>query len=214
MVYIGIDLGGTGIKIGVVDESGTILSQGETPTLAGRPYEDIIADMGRCMLDVMARGGFEEKDIASIGVGIPGVADEKTGHVIFCTNLGWSDVPLRTELQKYLNKPVYIDNDATVAGFAESICGVSGGLPFQRVHDAGHGRGRRHRDRRPAVERLSRRGQRDRPHPHGHRRRALLLRQLRLPGALLQRHGGHPHGASRWCCSTPTASCTTCAAAT
>ena len=127
MVYIGIDLGGTGIKIGVVDESGAILSQGETPTLAGRPYEDIIADMGRCMLDVMARGGFEEKDIASIGVGIPGVADEKTGHVIFCTNLGWSDVPLRTELQKYLNKPVYIDNDATVAGFAESICGVSAG---------------------------------------------------------------------------------------
>lgn len=127
MVYIGIDLGGTGIKIGVVDESGAILSQGETPTLAGRPYEDIIADMGRCMLDVMARGGFEEKDVASIGVGIPGVADEKTGHVIFCTNLGWSDVPLRTELQKYLNKPVYIDNDATVAGFAESICGVSAG---------------------------------------------------------------------------------------
>ena len=127
MVYIGIDLGGTGIKIGVVDESGAILSQGETPTLAGRPYENIIADMGRCMLDVMARGGFEEKDIASIGVGIPGVADEKTGHVIFCTNLGWSDVPLRTELQKYLNKPVYIDNDATVAGFAESICGVSAG---------------------------------------------------------------------------------------
>ena len=127
MVYIGIDLGGTGIKIGVVDESGAILSQGETPTLAGRPYEDIIADMGRCMLDVMARGGFEEKDIASIGVGIPGVADEKTGHVIFCTNLGWSDVPLRTELQKYLNKPVYIDNDATVAGFAESVAGVSKG---------------------------------------------------------------------------------------
>ena len=50
MVYIGIDLGGTGIKVGVVDESGSILSQGETPTLAGRPYEDIIADMGRCML--------------------------------------------------------------------------------------------------------------------------------------------------------------------
>ena len=73
----GIDLGGTGIKIGVVDESGAILSQGETPTLAGRPYEDIIADMGRCMLDVMARGGFEEKDVASIGVGIPGVADAR-----------------------------------------------------------------------------------------------------------------------------------------
>lgn len=75
MVYIGIDLGGTGIKIGVVDENGVILSQGETPTLAGRPYEDIIRDMGRCALDVMAQGGFEEKDVAAIGVGIPGVAD-------------------------------------------------------------------------------------------------------------------------------------------
>ena len=192
MVYIGIDLGGTGIKIGVVDESGAILSQGETPTLAGRPYEDIIADMGRCMLDVMARGGFEEKDVASIGVGIPGVADEKTGHVIFCTNLGWSDVPLRTELQKYLSKPVYIDNDATVAGFAESICGVSagchssvfmtlgtgvgggiviGGRPWSGFHGVGSEIGHI-------------------PMDIG----GLLLRQLRLPGALLQRHGGHPHG--------------------
>ncbi|NLO85997.1 MAG: ROK family protein [Clostridiales bacterium] len=127
MVYIGIDLGGTGIKIGVVDEKGLILNQGETPTLAGRPYEDIIGDMGKCMLDVMAKGGFTADDIAAIGIGIPGIADEATGNVIFCTNLGWTDVPLRSELQKYLNKPVFIDNDATVAGFAESICGVSAG---------------------------------------------------------------------------------------
>ena len=125
MVYIGIDLGGTGIKIGVVDESGAILSQGETPTLAGRPYEDIIADMGRCMLDVMARGGFEEKDIASIGVGIPGVADEKTGHVIFCTNLGWHNVPLREAMRRYIDVPLYADNDANVAAFAEAMAGVS-----------------------------------------------------------------------------------------
>lgn len=127
MAYIGIDLGGTGIKIGVVDSNGAILEQGETPTLVGRPYEDIIRDMGNCMRDVMQKGGFTDADISAIGVGIPGVADEKTGNVIFCTNLGWNNVPLRTELQKYLNKPVYIDNDATVAGFAESICGVSAG---------------------------------------------------------------------------------------
>ena len=52
MVYIGIDLGGTGIKIGVVDESGAILSQGETPTLAGRPYEDIIADIDQALAQI------------------------------------------------------------------------------------------------------------------------------------------------------------------
>ena len=127
MVYIGIDVGGTGIQIGVVDENGRILAKGDTPTLAGRPFEDIVRDMGNCMLNTIKDGGFSTSDVAAIGVGVPGLADNQTGTVIFCTNLGWTNVPLRTELQKYLNKPVYIDNDATVAGFAESVCGVSAG---------------------------------------------------------------------------------------
>ncbi|MEG2316304.1 MAG: ROK family protein, partial [Clostridia bacterium] len=127
MVYIGVDVGGTGIKVGIVDEGGKILREGETPTLVGRPYTDIIRDMGMCMLQVLKESGFAQADVASIGIGIPGVADQQTGVVIFCTNMGWKDVPLRSELQKYLNKPIYIDNDATVAGFAESVCGVSAG---------------------------------------------------------------------------------------
>ncbi|MEG2950136.1 MAG: ROK family protein [Clostridia bacterium] len=127
MVYIGIDVGGTGIKIGIVNESGQILTQGETPTLVGRPYEAIIRDMGNCALEVLAQSGYTVSDVQAVGVGIPGIADINTGMVIFCTNMGWKDVPLRAELQKYINKPVFIDNDATVAGFAESVCGVSAG---------------------------------------------------------------------------------------
>lgn len=127
MVYAGIDVGGTGIKVGITNEAGTILAQGEVPTLVGRPYQEIIRDMGHCMLEVLRESGYGEADVASIGVGIPGVADNRVGEVIFCTNMAWSNVPLRDELQKYLNKPVYIDNDATVAGFAESVCGVSAG---------------------------------------------------------------------------------------
>ena len=53
MVYIGIDVGGTGIKIGLVNEEGQLIHQGETPTLVGRPYQEIIADMGRCALKVL-----------------------------------------------------------------------------------------------------------------------------------------------------------------
>ena len=127
MVYLGIDVGGTGIKIGVVDEAGTILAQGETPTLAGRPFAEIVHDMAMGALNVLEQGNFTVADVVSIGVGVPGVADQQTGVVVFCTNLGWNNVPLRTELQKYIDKPVYIDNDATVAGYAESICGVSVG---------------------------------------------------------------------------------------
>lgn len=127
MVYIGIDVGGTGIKVGVVDENGCILAQGETPTIVGRPYAEIVHDMGMCALDVLARGGFTVADVYSVGVGVPGVANQETGTVVFCTNLAWHNIPLRAELQKYINKPVLIDNDATVAGYAESICGVSVG---------------------------------------------------------------------------------------
>ncbi len=141
MVYIGIDVGGTGIKIGVVDASGHILTDGETPTLVGRPYQEIIRDMGTCMLDVLAKSGYRAEDVGSIGVGIPGVADQKTGVVIFCTNMGWTNVPLREELQKYLDKPVYIDNDATVAGYAESICGVSKGASSSVFFTLGTGVG-------------------------------------------------------------------------
>ena len=122
MVYIGIDVGGTGIKIGLVNEEGQLIHQGETPTLVGRPYQEIIADMGHCALKVLEEARLTVDDVHSVGI-----ADAKTGNVIFCTNMGWKDVPLRSELQKYINKPVFIDNDATVAGFAESVAGVSKG---------------------------------------------------------------------------------------
>ena len=128
MAYnIGIDLGGTNIAVGVVDEQGNILSQTSTPTLAARPFAELVKDMARCITEVLTQANLEEKDIESVGIGIPGVADQKLGKVIFCTNLGWHDIPLREELQKYFNKPVYIDNDATVAGLAESYAGISKG---------------------------------------------------------------------------------------
>lgn len=127
MNYIGIDLGGTNIAVGIVNEKGSILAQTSTPTLPERPYTDLVKDMAGCILSVMNEAGVTQDDIQSIGIGVPGVADQKEGVVVFCTNLGWHNVPLRAEMQKYINKPVYIDNDATVAGLAENYAGVSAG---------------------------------------------------------------------------------------
>jgi len=127
MVYIGIDLGGTGVQVGVVDESGTIIARDGFPTGVGRPYQEIIKDMADSSLAALAKAGLTLDDVHSVGVGVPGIADARTGRVVFCTNLGWRDVPLREEFQRYLNKPVHIDNDATVAGLAESVAGVSAG---------------------------------------------------------------------------------------
>lgn len=126
MYYIGIDLGGTHMAAGVVDENGHIYATAETPTQAKRPYAEIIRDMASTARAAMEKAGVAEEQIESIGIGIPGVADTD-GNVIFCTNLGWRDIPLRKELQQYIHKPVYIDNDATVAGWAEYQAGVSRG---------------------------------------------------------------------------------------
>lgn len=127
MIYIGVDLGGTNIAVGVVDEGGKILSEASVKTLASRPWQEVIRDMGHCILAALEKGHFSKDDVKSIGIGIPGVAKQETGEVIFCTNLGWANVPLRAELQKYINKPIFIDNDANVAALAENYAGVSAG---------------------------------------------------------------------------------------
>ncbi len=127
MVYIGIDLGGTNIAVGIVDANGKILRKGSTPTLMPRPYAPIIADMAKVTLQTLSESGYTLDDVAAIGVGVPGVADPNTGVIPFCTNLSWHNVPFRDELQKHIMKPIHIENDATVAGFAESIAGVSAG---------------------------------------------------------------------------------------
>ena len=127
MYYIGVDLGGTGIKAGVVNEKGEILSKGSTPTMAERPYQAVIADIATLCKTVAADANITVEDIEAIGVGVPGICDPKTGIIPKCTNLGWLDVPFVSELQSHIAKPVIVDNDATVAGFAEYIAGVSAG---------------------------------------------------------------------------------------
>ena len=127
MYYIGVDLGGTGIKAGVVNEKGEILSKGSTPTMAERPYQAVIADIATLCKTVAADANITVEEIEAIGVGVPGICDPKTGVIPKCTNLGWFDVPFVSELQSHIAKPVIVDNDATVAGFAEYIAGVSAG---------------------------------------------------------------------------------------
>lgn len=127
MLYVGIDLGGTGIKAGLVNEEGTIVARAECPTGVERGHEAVIADMAKLALDVIAKGGATLGEVKAVGIGLPGIQDPRTGHVPFCTNLYWHDVPVVELMQKVIDKPIYIGNDATVAGLAESVAGVSKG---------------------------------------------------------------------------------------
>lgn len=127
MVSIGIDVGGTGIQMGVVDEAGRILEKGAIVTRIDLPWQEQIAQMAACAADTLRRSGHSMDDVRAIGAGVPGIVDPKTNIVPFCTNLKWHNVPFAEEFRKHMDKPVFVDNDATVAGLAESVAGVSAG---------------------------------------------------------------------------------------
>ena len=107
MIYLGIDLGGTNIAIGVVTEDGQILNEGSTPTKVGRPFEDIIGDMGKLGLSVLAESGYTLDDLKAVGIGSPGSMENETGTVIFANNLFWRNAHVRDELSKYIPKPIF-----------------------------------------------------------------------------------------------------------
>jgi glucokinase len=126
MYYIGIDLGGTNIAVGITDEKGTVLCKGNISTGRERPYREIIKDMAQLTIQVMKDAGIEQKRVKSIGIGSPGTPDNTKGILVYANNLtSFVNVPLRTEMRKYIDLPVILDNDANCAALAESIAGAA-----------------------------------------------------------------------------------------
>ncbi|HHT49107.1 MAG TPA: ROK family protein [Firmicutes bacterium] len=128
MYYLGIDLGGTNIAIGLVDEQGQIIHRGNAPTGRERGASVILKEMGMLALKVMEEAGVRLEQINGVGVGSPGAPDVQKGVIIYNNNLGFRNVPVRAELQKYLPLPVYVDNDANCAALAEGLLGAAGGV--------------------------------------------------------------------------------------
>lgn len=125
MYLAGIDLGGSAIKAGLVDENLSLVCKTSVPTGVGRTYQEIIADMAQAVINVAKENGIGMNEIKSVGIGIPGVAND--GVVIAVHNLYWLDIPLEAEMKKHIDAPVYIDNDATVAAVYEYHLGALAG---------------------------------------------------------------------------------------
>jgi len=116
VIYVGVDLGGTHIGVGLVDENGIII-QKETPTLAHRPYEQVLESIVGACRDLIEESGINKENIRAIGVGIPGI--ETPSGMSHAKNLAWNGVPLRADMSRLLGKNTYIDNDAHAAALAE-----------------------------------------------------------------------------------------------
>ena len=109
MYYIGIDLGGTNIAAGVVDEKGNIKSSCSTPTLKERHYEEIIDDMAKMATLAVKKAELTMNDIESVGIGCPGVVDNKEGVIKHLSNMGMTNVTLRKLMESRLNKKIVIE---------------------------------------------------------------------------------------------------------
>ena len=124
-MYIGIDLGGTNIAVGVVSDDKQIAATGSRPTLAERPYQQIVQDMAELCKEVTEGAGYTMSDVQGIGIGSPGTVDSEGGVIVYANNLNWNDVPIVAELQKYYkNIPIVVENDANAAAYGEYVaCG-------------------------------------------------------------------------------------------
>jgi len=129
MYYVGIDLGGTNIAAGLVDEEGHIIHKDSTPTGRHRSFQDIVKDMAMLVLKVIQDAGKDIKDVKSVGIGSPGVSNDEKGILVYANNLdNFVNAPLREEIQKYIDLPVFLDNDANCAALAESVAGAAKGF--------------------------------------------------------------------------------------
>ncbi|MBE7049263.1 MAG: ROK family protein [Ruminococcaceae bacterium] len=119
MYYIGIDLGGTGAKAGVVTEDGKIIAKSTASTKGVEGYENIVKVMADITYDVIEKANITKDDIKSIGIGCPGSIDDKNGIVYYSNNIVMENAPVVDEMKKHIDKPIYIGNDANCAALGE-----------------------------------------------------------------------------------------------
>jgi len=129
MYNIGIDLGGTNIAIGVVDENYKIVLKDKVPTRTERPTSEIIDDMANLCASLVERLGITFDDIGYAGIAAPGSIDPVNGVVRYANNINMTDYPIADELKKRIPlKKVYVENDANAAALAEAKAGAGKGL--------------------------------------------------------------------------------------
>jgi glucokinase len=118
--FIGIDLGGTNIKVGIVDDLGRPLAWLTIPTEVARGAEDASLRMGKAALQVAEKAGVDVSDVARVGLGSPGPMDIPAGKLLVPANLtGWDYFPLRDRVSHHCGLPVTFDNDANAAAYGE-----------------------------------------------------------------------------------------------
>ena len=127
MVYIGIDIGGTNLKAGVVDGEGKILYTKKIPLGPWQSGDYFLDQLCTLAEDAAKEAGFDKNEVASVGMGFPGAVNDETGVLTYITNIPVSGYPLREKFQQRWNVPVHLGNDANCAALGEYYAGAGRG---------------------------------------------------------------------------------------
>ncbi|MFZ3588142.1 ROK family glucokinase [Bacillus sp. DJP31] len=138
---VGIDLGGTTIKMAFITVEGEITHKWEIPTDLSNDGENITSHIASAIEEKLQQLGETKDVLAGIGMGAPGPVQMDTGLIYEAVNIGWKDYPLKKHLEEATGLPAFVDNDANIAALGEMWKGAGGGATNVIVVTLGTGVG-------------------------------------------------------------------------
>ena len=128
MYYIGVDLGGTNIAVGLVGKDGGLLLKRCTKTNSVKGFDYIMKTIAETILLILREYNISLDEVEGIGIGSPGSIDSRNGVVIYSNNIKLENAPIIMALRSFIDKPIFISNDANCAALGESVAGAAKGL--------------------------------------------------------------------------------------
>lgn len=127
MYYIGVDLGGTNIAVGIVDQKYNIIAKKSAPTNCPRSAEAIADDIVKIIFELLKGACIKLSEVSWLGIGTPGSVNSQSGVIERAHNLGFYNTPLKKLIEDRIEMRCYIENDANAAAYGEFLAGAARG---------------------------------------------------------------------------------------
>jgi len=140
-IYVGVDVGGTTVKVGICDENGNLVSTYEGPTEVSKGPDAVINNIANYAKEIVAQSSYSWEQVQGVGVGIAGFLDIPNGAIKHSPNLNLKNINLKAFLEENLQVKVLVNNDANVAALGEAWAGAGRGVSNCVMYTLGTGVG-------------------------------------------------------------------------
>jgi len=127
---LGVDVGGTFVKLGIIDDDGKVVNRQKISTLTSEGSDAIIQSIIESIELLLINSGLNISDIKGIGIGFPGTTDQGNGMVVCAPNIFWENVEVVSRIKTHFGLPVHIGQDSRAAAWAEYLFGAGKGFDY------------------------------------------------------------------------------------